>query len=303
MEGLAVTAAALLLFGAPSQAAREVVGHDPPGAAEPARVLGGAAAAGPAVPGSSLEARLDEVSRQLLDRPYRLGPLGEEAPPDTDPRFRLDVFDCTTYVETVLALALAGEDAATSDAAAALHWLDRVRYDGGVARYEKRRHLIDAQWIPQLVADRLVRDVTREIGGGATRTAALRLRREPWEASALHRDLGLEWSAIPAGRHTLAYLPWNVLARDDVERALPSAAILSLVATPTRDTPTLVTHQGLLFRTPEGDLVVRHASTRHRRVVEEPLSEFADRSRRRHGRSVLGVNILVGSADAEAGGD
>lgn len=285
MAPFAAAATLLLLSSAAMHDERGPAGDD-------AGAASGAAA-------SAFAARLELVSRQLLDVPYRLGPLGEEEPPDTDPRFRLDAFDCTTYVETVLALALAGEDATGAGAAdAALPWLDRVRYRGGVASFETRRHLIDAQWIPQLVAEGLVRDVTREIGAGAARTESLRLRAQSWERSALHRDFGLAWSAVPAGRHTLAYLPWDALARDQVRRALPAAAILSLVAATERDTPTLVTHQALLFRTASGDLVVRHAAAGRRRVVEEPLDEFADRSRRRRSRSVLGVNVLTIEADA-----
>jgi hypothetical protein len=239
--------------------------------------------------------RLDRESRRLLGRPYQLGPLGEEAPPDVDPRFRLDAFDCTTYIETVLALALAGENEL-----AARDLLDRIRYTDGVATYHTRRHLIDAQWIPELVAAGLLRDVTRLIGGRATRTATIRLGRAAWESTELERDLGLEWNAVPAGRHSLRYLPWVLLERERIQDALPAVAVLSLVAAPARETPTLVTHQGLLLRAPDGALVVRHASTSHRLVIEEPLERFAERSRRRRSRTVLGVNVLAVDLDAWA---
>ena len=40
----------------------------------------------------------------LLGRRYLLSALGEGTGPDPDPRFRLDAFDCVTFVETAIAL-------------------------------------------------------------------------------------------------------------------------------------------------------------------------------------------------------
>jgi hypothetical protein len=240
-----------------------------------------------AIDGDDFTRRLEAVSRQLLGAPYALGPLGEEVPPDLDPRFRLDAFDCTTYVETVLALALGGSD----DEAATRLQLDRIRYTGGVPGFATRRHLIDAQWIPELEREGLLVDVTRRLGGGAARTASFRLSRATWQRSHLATDFGLEWSAVPHGRQMLAYLPWEVLERDDVRAALPSIGILNLIANPTPSAPTVVIHQALLLRAEDGGWIARHASSSSHRVVEEPLSVFLERSRGRK-RSVLGVNVL-----------
>jgi hypothetical protein len=240
-----------------------------------------------ATPGVDLARRIDAISHRLLGAPYQLGPLGEEAPPDADPRFRLDVFDCTTYIETVLALALAGED----DEAAARQRLDRIRYHDGVPRFAARRHLIDAQWIPQLEHDGVVRDVTRRIGGGAARTATLHLERAQWQKTDLAKQ-GLAWSAVPHGAQRLDYLPWDAIARDDVRAALPRVAILDVIANPTTAAPTLVIHQALLFRTDDGGWVARNASSSRGRVVEEPLDAFLHRFQVRR-RAVLGVNVLA----------
>jgi hypothetical protein len=232
--------------------------------------------------------RLDTVSRELLGQPYVLGPLGEEAPPDLDPRFRLDAFDCTTYVETVIALAL--EDGA--DDATKLRRLDHIRYSGGVPTFATRRHLIDAQWIPELERDGVLDDVTRRIGGRATRTASLRLGRAAWDRSVLATDLGLDWDAVPHGRQTLAYLPWPELEREEVRAALPRIAILNVIANPTPRAPTLVIHQALLFHSESG-WVARHASSSARRVVEEPLDVFLTRARARRSGAALGINVLA----------
>ena len=151
------------------------------------------------------------------------------------------------------------------DEAATRGWLDRIRYSGGVPDFATRRHLIDAQWIPELEQDGLLRDVTRRIGDGAARTASLRLQPRGWERSDLATDLGLAWSAVPHGRHILA-LPavGRSSSATSVRAALPAVAILNLIANPTPSAPTLVIHQALLFR------AERRRLDRAPRVVEQP---------------------------------
>ena len=49
---------------------------------------------------------IDLTSAYFINTPYKLGPLGEgpEGLFDQDPLYSFDVFDCTTFVETVMAL-------------------------------------------------------------------------------------------------------------------------------------------------------------------------------------------------------
>jgi hypothetical protein len=60
-----------------------------------------ARALGEAPPGG---ARAVRATAPVVGAPYLLSPLGEGAGPDPDPRFRLDAFDCMTFVETAVAL-------------------------------------------------------------------------------------------------------------------------------------------------------------------------------------------------------
>src|SRR4051794_15807463 len=71
-----------------------------------------------------LAARIEAVSERFLGTPYKLGPLGEgpDGEFDRDPLARYDQFDCTTLVETTLALAL------ESDLTAAERTLQKIRY-------------------------------------------------------------------------------------------------------------------------------------------------------------------------------
>ena len=53
---------------------------------------------------STLLDRLIYLSDPFVGAPYVVSPLGEGAGEDTDPRIRFDAFDCTTFVETTMAL-------------------------------------------------------------------------------------------------------------------------------------------------------------------------------------------------------
>ena len=57
----------------------------------------------------SLADRILKIGEVFLGRPYVRGALGEgpDGRFDKNPLFRFDCFDCLTYVNTVLALALA----------------------------------------------------------------------------------------------------------------------------------------------------------------------------------------------------
>lgn len=112
-------------------------------------------------------ARAAWASGLLRGAAYARSPLGEGAPPDGDPRFRLDSFDCTTLVETLIALGNA-----TSVAEARL-LLDDVRYDGPPL-LAHRNHLVEAQWLPVNSRKGWVENVTGALNGAAIERTVLR---------------------------------------------------------------------------------------------------------------------------------
>ena len=72
--------------------------------------------------------------QQFIGAPYINSPLGEEVAPDTDPLIRFDAFDCTTFVETVLA---------NGD----VDKLNRIRYQDGNIGFLNRNHFIESDWL------------------------------------------------------------------------------------------------------------------------------------------------------------
>jgi hypothetical protein len=94
-------------------------------------------------PGSISE-RVDKFSRCFLGMPFSGdGPTGEGSYDTVDikPIYNIRCFDCLTYVEHVLALAL------SSDARAFLPQLVRLRYKDGIIDYLHRNHFFETDWI------------------------------------------------------------------------------------------------------------------------------------------------------------
>jgi D-alanyl-D-alanine carboxypeptidase/D-alanyl-D-alanine-endopeptidase (penicillin-binding protein 4) len=92
----------------------------------------------------SLPKRIDFFSRWFLEAPFDSeGPTGEGRfdTVDTAPVCNLHAFDCLTYVEQVLALALSktAEDFSRN--------LVRLRYKDGVIDYLHRNHFFETDWL------------------------------------------------------------------------------------------------------------------------------------------------------------
>jgi len=90
-----------------------------------------------------LQARLDFFSKQLMGRPYFLGPTGEGAAAEIDPKPMMDLsrFDCVTYLEHVMALAKSpGEDSVFAT-------LQHLRYIQGQVGFSTRKHYFVEDWI------------------------------------------------------------------------------------------------------------------------------------------------------------
>ena len=238
-----------------------------------------------------LEARsfpelLEKITRGLVAAPYVLSPLGEGHAPDPDPRFRLDAFDCTTFVET--AMAMASCDGLTDIQAT----LDHIRYDGAPT-FENRRHLMTSQWIPGLVAAGYLEDVTESVGGSKTKWIKLKLSPKRWKRRRIARSLKLQKEDVPQGTFPLPYLTIETLLK--LHRQVPPGTIVNVVRKNVRSSPDVVTHQGLVIYKPSLGKTpfVRHASPVSKRVIDETLKHMLVRYTR-PGRKwpIIGMNIL-----------
>lgn len=201
------------------------------------------------VHGLPLPARIEAISAVLLGRPYVNDPMGEGIPPDADPVARYDAFDCLTFTEEVLSLALAG------DAAHAAEIRSAMRYDDGDIRYVKRRHFMELQWVPGVVADGWLVDTTSDYG-------TVRHMEKTVDA-----DTWAHWGPRVRFVHTDAELPSGTMALDvlPLEDAIAAADQIragSVILTVREDragVPIWTTHVGFVVHTDEG-VRLRHAT-------------------------------------------
>lgn len=278
----------------------------------------------------NMSQRIDEVSAGYLGRPYLLGPLGEGVIGEVSGRPLEDEkhFDCTTYVETVLARTYARNDRDFSCV------LKNVRYQGGEVSFLNRRHLPDSEWLPHQIELGILRDVTAQIGGGeVARVVEATVNRGEWlkglgpadikrnvpesekaEVTAQLHRLAAEYSPVAV---RLSYLPIAALSRADILAQLPSGAVFNVVRRSPRwivrgkpvRIQALISHQGFLIR--KGDQIFvrsatplknpRHASDTGARVRDIRLDDYLTYLRsikdpKSGEENVLGLNIEVPQA-------
>lgn len=245
-------------------------------------------------------AQFEAFSKIFLGLPYgNGGPLGEgpQGRYDQDPLYRFDTFDCTTYVETIVSLALA------KDVNEFESQMDDIRYEDGMVDYLKRNHFPSLQWIPNNVRNGLLSEINHQILPQEELSVAEALINLPgWLqkhkidaikvplASQDERELILQELRAQAQFYSpmaarLTYIPIEtLLKRPELIQKIPHGTIVNFVRpnwdlTEASGTHMNVSHQGLLFR--KGKVLYqRHASTSDDRIVAElPFLEYIKKFR------------------------
>jgi len=200
--------------------------------------------------------------------PYRLGPLGEGAPPDTDPVIEFETTDCAVLNLVSAALAHVG-DAGGERRAMAI-----ANYHRGEIGYATRFHF---------TTDRLdscpyYQDITREVAGAACRERSVALNR---------REGGGRWIPIDWSREREVFFAPRALgarfARWYDQGRIPAAMGIAFVEEPKLADGLDVVHESLLWK----GRTILHASSRAGRVVTMPWSEFLAGPGRRYDGFVI----------------
>jgi len=200
--------------------------------------------------------------------PYQLGPLGEEAPPDTQPLITFATTDCAVLNLVSAAMAHAPE-AGGERAAMAI-----ANYRGGVVSYATRFHF---------TTDRLdscpyYRDVTRRVGGDQTRVRRVVLNRRADGG----RWIPIDWSRprdviyVPR-EHGAKFAAWYDAGR------LPEVTGVAFVQESMLSDGLDVVHESLLWK----GRTLLHASSRTGHVVTLPWAEYLAGPGRHHDGFVL----------------
>ncbi|MBN1335297.1 MAG: DUF1460 domain-containing protein [Deltaproteobacteria bacterium] len=226
--------------------------------------------------------RVAAVSTPFLRLPYLDGPTGEGRAPDPDPPARYDAFDCLTFVEEVLALALA------PDPAEAGTYRTALRFRNAQPDYQSRNHFFEWEWVPRNIENGLLEDVTEALGGAVVHEKDVspsvwrRWRRRPL--------LALPDERFPTGKFRLPVLPLEA-ALAAVLR-IPPGAIVVTVRTPVAHLPVVVTHVSLTI--PGQTPTMRHATRMStHNVRDDSLVWYLEHLREYTRWPVAGIQVLL----------
>lgn len=206
-----------------------------------------------------LAQRIDAISALWLGKPYQLGPLGEGlgGEIDSDPITRYDVFDCLTYVEEVMALAMAPDPRRAHELRMAM------RYTQAPANYENRRHFMLAEWIPGTEQDGWMRDITAELPGAEPRSKTV--TSQTWAGWKKRKGFPLSDARLPVGTMDFHILPLSVSS--ETLAAIPDGAVIFTVRALWDHLPIAISHVGI--KVPGDKPTMRHASRMGQRVVRD----------------------------------
>lgn len=267
------------------------------------------------MPNTSMADRIDLISSYFKGQPYILGALGEGAKAQYDqfPKYRVDGFDCDTFVNTVLPLATA------SSLKSFQNCLKNTRYYHGIVSYITRNHFTSIDWNKNNQQRGLLKDITLDIkaqnnqpvalfakatinkpGWYAHKTlATIRLEHStPSKQEALLATLKATGSALPVTESVLPYLPLTALFKDNKPNLylfsqIPSGAIIEIVR-PNWDlrkqigTSLNISHLGFAIRVKD-QLIFRQASSEYAKVVDVPLIDYLQKTRT--SPTIKGINV------------
>ncbi len=210
----------------------------------------------------SFPKRIVAVSERFLGAAYRLDSLGEGRGEDADPTFRLDAFDCLTFVETVMAMA---ESNSLEDAKKTLQF---IRYKQGRIGWRFRHHLTWGQWLVENIEARRVEISTRRIAGDAAKSSAKTYRTkcnysEKWKSWCTR--LG---DMAPQGEvaFPIVGVSWAIKHAKEI----PEGTLLFVVMQDRPWLPYRVKHVGMVVQR-KGKPLFRHATKTHGKVKDVSL--------------------------------
>ncbi|WP_298626296.1 N-acetylmuramoyl-L-alanine amidase-like domain-containing protein [uncultured Legionella sp.] len=270
------------------------------------------------MPNKSMAERIDWFSSQFKDVPYILGSLGEgpNARYDQYPLYRIDGFDCDTYVNTVLALALANSLDTFKQC------LEYSRYKDGKISYINRNHFTSIDWNANNQQRGMLKDITLTIKNKQNKSVALyaealidkpgwyahkkvntiRLQKEnKQEQEQRLAELKNKGSQLKATVSKIPYIPFTVLfPMNDAPNLylfsqIPTGAIIEIVR-PGWDlrkvigTSLNISHLGFAIRIND-QLYFRQASSQYGKIVDVPLIDYLKEAI--ESPTIKGINVQI----------
>lgn len=250
----------------------------------------------------NLITRVNFDSAYFIGKPYLMFPSGEgpNAYFDKNPLYRTDVFDCMTYVNTVLALVY------SNNLTEFQKTFKQLSYADGKVMFLTRHHFVTGDWNESNAKAGFIQDITSTLKN-ANKTspvlyAVTTIDKPNWyrmmsperirvffypgnkQAKQLLLALREQSSEVAPLKVSTPYIPLsaffsaNGVPNNTLFKQIPSGAVIEIVK-PNWDltryigTHLNVSHLGIAIRTSEG-LMFREASLDKKRVIDIPLTSY-----------------------------
>ena len=225
--------------------------------------------------------RIAAASQTFLGLPYLVDAAGEGDGVDADPPARYDRFDCLTFVEEMLGIALAG------DPLSAPIYRNTLRYDAS-ADYEHRRHFMETEWIPAAIKAGLLIDITGRLGPAKVLTKTVGI--DIWKPWATRHHFLLPDNRLPVGTFSLPYL--DLAAAEAAAPKIPPGALVVTLRKDLGWIPVITTHVSLVVPG-ETEPMMRHATRMGtKKVRDDRLGWYMGHLRDYVNWPALGVMVL-----------
>jgi hypothetical protein len=254
------------------------------------------------------ETRILRSTQYFINSPTGIDPLGDGAGVDPKPVFSTKKFDCTTYVETNLALAFSKSQ---QDVPAELA---QIRYQSGTPDFFQRNHFMVSDWIPANTKNGFVTEITGALSQdkSAYHFDKKALNKTIWffhrvidlldHQNKLPQEILTELSKVPvlpSSEERATYLI-NGYFRDHEERLakeLPDVTIVMFIRN-IPSVPTIVNHMGFVVKRC-GKLFLNHAPQAKPWKVQEVLLDDYLKDMDSHRAPVDGLLFLrIGNGQA-----
>ena len=249
----------------------------------------------------SVQALVLKSANFLLSTPTGINPLGEGSGIDIHPLISTNKFDCTTYVETNLAIAFSKDQKELGST------LNKIRYEGDVIDFFHRNHFMVSDWIPANTKKGFVSEFTDKITVDKTayHTESKTLNKTIWF---FHRVIDLldqqkktpseiqaelaKVPVLPIQEEKTQYLKASFFREhtDAMLSALPEVSIVMFIRN-IPAVPTLVNHMGFVIKK-EGKLYLNHAPQAKPWMVQELLLEDYFKEMDAHRAPIEGLLFL-----------
>jgi hypothetical protein len=234
-----------------------------------------------------LQDRISFWSAQILKKPGLLSHLGAGPKINDLAPLMASKYDCTTYIETVGALAKSASPGEFYD------HLISIRYKGGDISYEGRNHFPEIDWIPNNSKAGHIRDITAMVadkGGLEAPSVTKRIYKLKWFKAQNNAYASRALAAADGGNDgveaRVQYIPLSQMM--NVISHVPQGSVINIVRNDRPQQPVLITHQGFLVW--KGSTPYFRHVTREKRVVEVPFAEYASKLKNMPWQ-VLGFNV------------